>query len=145
MQSYLIQRLLGTIDRATYTWWQMFLEFFNPIFAHNHLANSAQISEISAIRASRIDVNQPYLLNIRQLKLISPKEPRSWPKSAWGQKQTLRLGFRLSAVPPRKRTFDGGPSMSARCLTHFKQDRGVVGIAHEAQPPKVGDDLSQER
>ena len=30
-------------------------------------------------------------------------------------------------------------------LTHFKQDRGVVGIAHEAQPPKVGDDLSQER
>jgi len=34
MQSYLIQRLLGTIDRATYTWWQMFLEFFNPIFAH---------------------------------------------------------------------------------------------------------------
>ena len=23
-------------------------------------------------------------------------------------------------------------------LTHFKQGRGVVGIAHEAQPPKVG-------
>jgi hypothetical protein len=28
MQSYLIQRLLGTIDRATYTWWQMFLGVF---------------------------------------------------------------------------------------------------------------------
>jgi len=59
----------------------------------NHLANSAQISEIGAIRASRIDVNQPYFAQHPPTQVDQPKRTKKLAEVRLGSKADIAAWF----------------------------------------------------